>query len=265
MWSSEQKMSSIIIYRAFSARHIPEEVEKIMVNDFLKDPRDREALLLANSSSRDMHLQQHLTDRIAIMELMNPPFNLNQSELFTKTVLNLENRKIDDARFLVFAKAVSRGALTALEKLYLHRNQIGDAGITAFALALESGALPKLESLVLSYNSIGDVGVTALATALATAVRSGALASLKKLFMDDNKIGDAGISALASACASGALDKLEDLSLYDNKIGDQGMISLSDTLGKGDLPKLEVLGIDLRIDSSSAKLQSACEARRIDV
>ena len=154
MWPSEQKVSSII-YRAFGGRHIPEEIEKKMVNDFLEDPRDREALLLVNRPAHNMHLQQHFTDRIAIMKLMNPPFNLNQSELFTQTELHLRRRKIDDDRLVLFAKAVSRGALPQLDYLELSQNAIGDIGISALASACASGAFARLKELVVDDGPLG--------------------------------------------------------------------------------------------------------------
>ena len=189
MWPSEQKASSII-YRAFGGRHIPEEIEKKMVNDFLEDPRDREALLLVNRPAHNMHLQQHFTDRIAIMKLMNPPFNLDQSELLKQTKLHLRRRKIDDDKLVLFAKAVSRGALPQLTILRLGENSIGDAGVSALANAVSNGALAQCTKLYLDSNQIGDAGMQALAGA----VSKGALTSLKDIYLNEHH------PALRAAC-----------------------------------------------------------------
>ena len=65
-----------------------------------------------------------------------------------------------------YRHALGKGALPALETLWLNENQIGDAGLSALASACASGALPKLTELYLQWNKIRDTGMAAFADAL---------------------------------------------------------------------------------------------------
>ena len=187
-----------------------------------------------------------------IMALTKPPFNIKESELFTKRQLPLKGRNIDDAALVLFAKAVSKGALSKLESLTVHSNSIGDVGITALATAVGSGALASLVALILRSNAIGDDGMSALASACA----SGALASLKILLLNNNSIGDVGMQALASAVSKGALASLEELHLSFNKIGDNGMKALADACASGALAQCTFIDLSLNFQIGDAGLSA---------
>jgi hypothetical protein len=115
-----------------------------------------------------------------------------------------------DAEVIAFAEVLPlcRRCL----KLNLGRNDFSDDGVAALAKAVSAGALPALEVLALNDNSIGVTGVEALLGAAAL----GAFPSLRKLFLHNNRIEASGCNALAQALEARALPKLEVLQLFGN-------------------------------------------------
>lgn len=85
------------------------------------------------------------------------------------------------------------------KRLELHLNACGDAGAQALASAARRGALPAVECLFLEQNEIGDAGCLALADAL----RADAMPLLRKLNMAGNRVSEAALDVLRDARPEG--------------------------------------------------------------
>ena len=115
------------------------------------------------------------------------------------------------------------GTLATCTMLNLDGNEIGDTGAAAIADALARGAMEAVEAIWLSNNRrMADVGLTALANAACNSLHQ-----LSHLWLEGNSIGDDGTEALADACSRGAMPALTVLDLTANRLGNGGIAAIA--------------------------------------
>ena len=116
-----------------------------------------------------------------------------------------------DAGFRALSRAVARGALPSLERLYLDGNSLGDEGLSSFCAAISDGALPSLKDLDLQNNpQLSD------AMALASALAETALPALTDLVIDVRLQSP----QLQAACAARSIHGMGDSWWHGALVGD---------------------------------------------
>ena len=190
-------------------------------------------------------------ERITTDDLATLGMLLSKGSLPRLRRLDLCSNGIADAGIHALCAGLSHGDAPSLTLLAVEDNPFGLEGAEVLAAALSRGAMTKLEDLFMGAK-VGQ-GIIALATPLRK------LPALKELSLGCCGLSDEGLAALVKDLGKKDFSKLARLNLAGNEITDAAMAKLVAAINSGAMPMLTDVLADFN-DGVSDEMVSALHA-----